>query len=94
LRPRSAGNPDIARRHNDEFPGRQVISMVLECLIQMFDFLLHLGPGKPEEQNASVGKPLIENQLAEIPVGNDEDPLLLPREIENSLIRKTRRVVA
>jgi acid phosphatase len=39
-----------------------------------------------------VGKTLVENQLAEIAVGNDEDPLLLPRDRQYVFIRQAGRV--
>jgi len=52
--------------------------MVLECLIQMLNLDLQLGPWKPEEQHAGVRKALMEDQLAEIPVRNNEDPPFLP----------------
>jgi len=81
-------------RHNDELAGRQIIRMVLQYLIQMLNFGLQLGPRKPEEQHTGVGKALVEDQLAEIAVGNDENTLLLPGNRQDILIRKTMRVVA
>jgi hypothetical protein len=62
---RSTGNPNIPRRHNDEFTGGKLVTMLLQRFIQMFALGLQLGPGKPEEQDAGVSKPLMENQLAE-----------------------------
>jgi hypothetical protein len=94
LRPRSARNSNIARRHNDEFAGRQLVSVVLQRLIQMLYLRLQLGPGKPEKQDAGVGKALVKDQLTEIAVGNDEDPLLLPGNRQHVLIGKTGRVVS
>jgi hypothetical protein len=38
----------------------------------MLDLGLKLRPRKPEEQHAGVRKALIEDQLAEIAIGNDE----------------------
>ena len=83
----STGNTDITRRHHHELPGRKLITMILESLIQMLDLRLQLGPRKPEKQHAGVGKTLVEDQLAEIPVGNDEDPPLLPGNRQHVLIR-------
>jgi hypothetical protein len=68
--------------------------MGLECLIQMIDLGQQLGPRKPEKQHASVGKSLVENQFTEIPVGNNEDPLLLPGDRKNILVGKTMGVVS
>jgi hypothetical protein len=94
LSSRATGNPNVARRHNDELSGRQLVRLILERLIQVFDLGLQLGPGKPEKQHASVGKSLVEDQLAEIAVGNDEDALLLPGDRQHVLIGKTRRIVS
>ena len=90
----STGNTNIPRRHNDKLPGRQLLSVLLQRLIQMLDFRLQLGPGKPEKQHASVGKTLVEDQLAEIPVRNNEDPLLLPGNRQDVLIRQAMRVIS
>jgi hypothetical protein len=54
----------------------------------MFDFGLQLGPRKPEKQHASVGKALIEDQLAEIPVGNNQCSLLLAGDRKDILVGK------
>jgi hypothetical protein len=91
---RSTGNPNIPRRHNDEFTGGKLVTMLLQRFIQMFALGLQLGPGKPEEQDAGVSKPLMENQLAEIAVGNDQNPLLLAGDRQDILIGKTGRVVS
>jgi hypothetical protein len=93
LQTRSTGNPNVARRNNDELAG-QFVSVLLQRLIQVLDLGLQLGPGKPEEQNTGVGKALVEDQLAEIPIRNDEDPLLLPGNRQDVLIRKAVRVIS
>jgi hypothetical protein len=84
----------VAWRHNDELPGRQLLSVLLQRLIQVLNLGLELCPGKPEKQDAGVSKPLMENQLAEIAVSNDQDPMLLPCELKNVLIRQSMRVIA
>jgi hypothetical protein len=71
-----------------ELAGREVDSVFLQRLIQMFDLRLQLGSGKPEKQDAGVGKALVEDQLAEIAVGNDQNSLLLPGDRQEVLIRK------
>lgn len=68
--------------------------MILERLIQVLNFSLQLGPRKPKKQHARVGKPLVENQLAEIAVRNDEDPLLPLGNRQHVLIRQAVRIVA
>ena len=91
---RSTCNADVARRHNDELAGRQFISVLPQRLIQMFDFGLQLGPRKPEKQHASVGEALIENQLAEIPVGNNQNSLFLAGDRKDILVGKTMGVIS
>src|SRR5689334_16622167 len=70
----SPGNAYIARRHDNEFSGRQLVRALLQRLIEMLDLRLQLGPGKPEKQDAGVRKALVKNQLAEIAIGYDQDP--------------------
>jgi hypothetical protein len=41
-----------------------------------------------------VGKALVEDQLAEIAIGNDQNSLLLPGNCQDILIREAWRVVA
>ena len=89
----STGNTNVSRRHNNELAGRQLIGVGLERLIQMLDFGLQLGSGKPEKQHAGVGKALVEDQLAEIAVGNDEDPLLLHGDRQDILVRQAMRMI-
>ena len=71
MRPSSTGNANVARRHHDKLAGRQLISVSLQRLIQVFDLRLQLGPRKPEKHHAGVRKAMVENQLAEIPISND-----------------------
>src|SRR5215208_1850085 len=68
--------------------------MICEGGIEAIDFGLKIGAGKPEKQNASVRKSLVEDQLAKIPVGNHENAPFLPGKCEHVLIRKTMGVVA
>jgi hypothetical protein len=68
--------------------------MVLQRLIQMFNLALQLSPGKPEKQHAGMAKALMEDQLAEIAISNDQNPLLLSRDRQDVLIRKAMRVVS
>ena len=91
---RSTGNPNLAERNDHKLPGRQLVTALLQRLIQMFDLGLQLGPGKSEKQDAGVGKALVEDQLAEIAIGNDQNSLLLPGNRQDVLIREAWRVVA
>jgi hypothetical protein len=66
----------------------------LQYGVEVFDLGLQGGSRQPEEQNASVAKPPVENQFSEIAVGNQQNPLLSPRDGEDVLISQTGRVVA
>jgi hypothetical protein len=68
----------LAERNDHKLPGCQLVAALVQRLIQMFDLGLQLGPGKSEKQDAGVGKALVEDQLAEIAIGNDQNSLLLP----------------
>jgi hypothetical protein len=58
----------VARRHDHELTGRQLVFIFLQRLIQVFDLRLQLGARKPEQQDAGVGKTLVEHRLSEIAV--------------------------
>src|SRR5512133_2390856 len=60
----------------------------------MLVFGLQLGPGQPEKQDTGVGKALVENQLTEIAICNDEDPLFFPGYRQHVLISQAVRVVS
>jgi hypothetical protein len=68
--------------------------MLLKHGVEVVDLSLQALSGKPEKQDAGVGKALVKDQLTEIPVGNDEDPLLLPGNRQHVLISKAMRVVS
>jgi hypothetical protein len=90
----TTGNANVARRYDHELTGRKGIGVFLQRLIQVLNLGLQLGLGKPEEQDADVGQSLVEDQLAEIAIGNDQNPLLLPGDRQDILIGKTGRVVS
>jgi hypothetical protein len=94
LRSRSTSNANVSRRHNDKLAGRQLVRVFLQRLIQVLSLGLQLGPRKPEKQDARVRKPLVKDQLSEIAVSNDEDPLLLSGNRQDVLIRQTMRVIS
>jgi hypothetical protein len=84
----------LAGRYDHELTSRQLVGVILQCLIQVVDLCLQALSGKPEKQDAGVGKALVENQLTEIAIGNDEDPPFLPGNRQHVLIRKAMRVVS
>jgi hypothetical protein len=54
----STGNANVSRRHNDELPGRQLLSVLLQRLIQVLDLGLQRGARKSEKQHAGVRVPV------------------------------------
>jgi hypothetical protein len=49
---------------------------------------------KPKENDTGVGEFLMKDQLTEIPVSNDQNTHLFPCDCQDTLIRKTRRIIA
>ena len=68
-------------------------SALMECPIELVNLGLQGSARKPEEDDAGVGEALLKDQLAEIAVGNDQNPLLLPGNCQDILIGKTVGVV-
>ena len=73
----STGNPNVTRRHYHELPGRQLLSVLLQRLIQVLDLGLQRGARKSEKHDAGVRKSLMEDQLAEM--GSPHDLLKIVR---------------
>ena len=88
------GNPDLARAHHQELAAGKLVSVVLEHRGEVVDLGLQRRPGKPEEEDAGVEEALVEDQLAEIPIGNHQNALLSPRDGQDILVGETMRVVA
>jgi hypothetical protein len=84
---------DLARGHHQELTTLQRFSVLLEYGIEVFDFRLQGCSGEPKEDDAGVGELLVEDQLAEIAVGNHQHPSLLPGDGQDIRIGKTGRIV-
>jgi hypothetical protein len=67
--------------------------MLLQHGIELFDFCLQGSAWEPKEDDASVSEAPVEDQLAEIAIGNHENALLSLRDCENLLISKAVWVV-
>ena len=65
----------------------------MEYSIELLDLGLQGNAGKPEEDDPSVGEALLKDEFAEIAVGNEENPLILPGDGQHILIGKTVWVV-
>ena len=68
--------------------------MFLKHGIEVFNFGLQGRSRKPKEHDTSMSKCLVKDQLAEIPVSNDQHTRLLPGDGQDILIGKTRRIIA
>jgi hypothetical protein len=80
--------------HDQELAGRERGGIILQHHLKVFDLGLQGSSGEPKENYAGVRQSLVENQFSEIPVRDQQDPLLLPRNGENIFIAETGRVVA
>ena len=61
--------------------------------IEVFNFGLQGRSWQPKENDAGMGKFLVKDQLAEIPVSHDQNTRLLPGDGQDILIGKTMRIV-
>jgi hypothetical protein len=55
----------------------------------VLDLGFETGSRKPEENDASVSQFLLEDQLAEVAVGDDQNSLLFPGYLKDVLVGKT-----
>jgi hypothetical protein len=87
-------HPNLARAHHQELAAGKFSGVFMECLVEVLDLGVQGGPRQPEEEDAGMGEALVENQLPEIAIGNDQDPLLLPGDRKHVLIGKAGREIA
>ena len=88
------GHANLARGHYQELAALQRFSVFLQYSIEVFDLGLQLSAWESKKDDASVDKSLVEDQLAEIAVGHNQNPSLSPGDGQYILIGKPRRVVA
>src|SRR6266446_10595922 len=62
--------------------------------IEVFDFGLQGRAGKPKEDDTGMGKLVVKDQLAEIPISDDQHTRLFPGNGQDIVIGKTRRIMA
>ena len=67
--------------------------MLLQHGIELFDFALQGSTWQTEEDDASVGKALVEYQLPEIAIGNQQNALLVASDRKDILVSKAVWVV-
>jgi hypothetical protein len=59
----------------------------------VFDLGLQAGSRETEENETSVSQLLLEDQLAEVAIGNDKDPLLFAGDFKDILVGETVREI-
>jgi hypothetical protein len=88
------GNTNPARTHHHKRTGLKRLSVCIQDLSELFDFGLQGSAWKPKEDDAGVSKAVLEDQLAEIAVCNQENPLLVPGDGKHICIGKPVGIVA
>jgi hypothetical protein len=91
---RATGYANLARGHHQELTAFEFVSVFREHGIEVFDFGVKACAGKPKKDDAGMGKFLVKDQFAEIPISNEENTFLVPGNGQHILIGKTWRVVA
>ena len=61
--------------------------------IELLDFSLHGSAWEAKEYDTSVGKAMLENQFAKIPVCDQENPLRFPGDGKHIFIGKIRGIM-
>ena len=84
------GNANPAGGYHQKRAALEFLSVFIEHPVELFDLSLQGSAWKPKEQDAGVGEVLLEDELPEITVGNDQNPLLGPGDCQDILIGKTR----
>ena len=86
---RTTCNPNLAGSHHQEFPALKLVSVFLKHGIEVINFGLQGCSWKPKEHDAGMGKLLVKDQLAEIPVSDDQSTLFFPGDCQDILIRNS-----
>src|SRR5919202_1508811 len=69
---RTTCNANPAGSHHQECTAFEFVSMFLKHGIEVFNFGLQSSSRKPKENDTNMGKCLVKDQLAEIPVSDDQ----------------------
>lgn len=93
LERRTTGDANPAGGDDQKRAVLKRLSVFMECPIELVDLGLQGSTWKPKEEDASVGKALLKDELTEIAVGNDKDPLLLPGDGQDIGIGETMRII-
>ena len=83
----------MAGGHHQELAALKIISVFREHGIELIDLGLQLSSWEPKEDDAGVGESSLEDKLAEIAVGDDQNPSLFPGDFKDVLIGETWGIV-
>src|SRR2546427_5320428 len=86
-------NANPAGSHHQELAAFEFVRVFLKHGIEVFNFGLQGRSWKPKENDPGMGKFLVKDQLAEIPVSDDQHTLFFPCDCQDILIRQTRRIM-
>ena len=89
-----ACNANPAGGHYQELTALKLVSVFLKHGIEVFDFGVQGSSWKPKEHDTGMRKCLVKDQLAEIPISNDQHTRLFPGDGQDIFIGKTRRILA
>jgi len=91
---RTTCNTNPAGGYHEEFTALKLSSMFLKHRIEVFDFGSQGRSWKPKEDDTGMGKLVVKDQLAEIPISDDQHTRLFPGNGQDIVIGKTRRLMA
>jgi hypothetical protein len=86
---RPTGHANLARGYHDELSARKLASVFRKHPMKMFDLGVQGGSWESKEDDAGVGESLVKDQLAEIAVGDHQNPALVSGDSKNIFIGKT-----
>ena len=91
---RTACNANPTGSHYQKLTALKLLSVFVQYRRELFDFGLESRSRKSKENDPSMGKLLVKDQLAEVPISDDEHPRFFPGDGQDILIGKTRRIIA
>jgi len=87
-------DPNPARSHHEKRTTGQLIRVCMEYRIEVLNVGVQICAWKPKENDTSMGKFLVKDQLAEIPISDDQYTRLFPCDGQDIFIRKPMRIMA
>ena len=87
-------NADPAGGHDQECFPLKVFCVFRKHSSEVVNLGLQRSSWQPEEDDPLMGELLVKDQLAKIPVSNNQNPLLFPRDSQNVIIGKAMQIIA